>query len=198
MLCFRDVHWHLDRSTAPASEPVSLSDIKDHCEYDDSDKDSWFLNAIATAREMVETDSELSLMSQTWKLYLDRWPADYIELRRPPITAVSSIEYVDAAGDTQTWASANYSTDLVGFPGRVFRGYGKSWPTLRATEPNTVTVTFTAGYSGQNAVPQLAKHAIRLLVGHWFDNRETIPMGDVGNEIALTYTALIRRLKWDL
>lgn len=191
---FRDIHSTLLRTVAPATEPVSLAEAKSHVDAEADDWDDQFDSWIIAAREMVEEDAELSLVEQTWKLTLDRWPGDWIELRRPPVTSVSSITYVDAAGDTQTWSSSNYIVDTNGFPARISRAYATSWPVSRI-QVNSINVTFVAGYS---TVPQLAKQAMLLLIGHWFSNREAVFTGSITKEIELAYEAIIRRLKWDL
>lgn len=194
---FRDVRSSLVRSVAPTVEPLDLFEAKEHLREEGDDEDDLIAGLTKAAREMVEEDAELSLLPQTWKLYLDCFPADWIELRRPPVTAVSSITYVDAAGTTQTLSSSNYTTDLVGFPGRISPAYGVSWPTLRP-QANAIVVTFTAGYASAALVPELAKQAMRLLIGHWYENREAVLVGTISKEIELAYEALIRRLKWDM
>ena len=196
MRVFRDVHSQLVRSVGPTVEPMETTEVKSHLRESSSDENSLIDDLISAAREFVEADTELSLMPQTWILYLDRFPSDHIELRRPPITAVSSVAYVDEDGNSQTWASSNYTTDLVGFPGRVSRAYSTSWPLIRH-QHNSVSVTFTAGYASASLVPALAKHAMLLLIGHWYENREAI--GQIlSKEIELSYTAITRRLKWDM
>ena len=57
--------------------------------------------------------------------------------------------------------------------------------------PNNVAVIYTCGYgSTQAVVPDNAKHAIRMLVSHWYRNREAaseLPF----REVPLTVDALL-------
>lgn len=179
-------------SVAPASEPVTTAELKTHLRVDGSDEDTDIELLGVAARELVETDTERALMPQTLILRLDAFP-DYIELRRCPLRTVTSIQYYDSAGTLTTLAADQYRTDLSSEPGRIAPAWGVAWPTTRPMS-NAVIVTFTAGYDDESEVPAAAKHAIKLLVGHWYRNREAI--GSVGQEIELSYGALIQRLRW--
>ena len=62
--------------TPPTDEPLELDRAKSHCNVplDLAEFDLDFIDWISAAREQVETDSERSLMPQTWELTLDRFP----------------------------------------------------------------------------------------------------------------------------
>jgi hypothetical protein len=57
-----------------------------------------------------------------------------------------------------------------------------------------VQITYLAGYGGAASVPKPAVHAIKMLVGHWYANREAI--GSVGQNVPLGVHALLEPLKW--
>ena len=61
--------------TAPASEPVSLTEAKAHLRLDSADDDSLITALIRSARETAEAHMRRALVSQTWRLSLDRFPA---------------------------------------------------------------------------------------------------------------------------
>ncbi|NJM54606.1 MAG: hypothetical protein HC841_00545, partial [Verrucomicrobiae bacterium] len=127
--------------------PISVDDLNAWMRIISDDyEDDLVETLIHQAVEMVETDTELSLMPQTWRLTLDQWPEDFIELRRPPVTAVSSITYVDSAGSTETLAADQYLVEIDGKPGTITRAFGVSWPALQYRRPGVIKVTFTAGY----------------------------------------------------
>lgn len=186
--------------TGPSSEPVSLDEAKAQCSIDSEDFDGQLTLLIQAAREMVEADTEVRLMPQTLALRLDQFPKEIV-IPAAPVSAVSSITYIDEAGSSQTLSSSIYRTDIHSQPARIALGSSQSWPTTD-TRPNAVTVTVVAGYANAAAVPAVAKQAILLLVADWWKNRETMPMpsgsgaADVpGNAIKTTYDNLIRRLK---
>jgi uncharacterized phiE125 gp8 family phage protein len=190
----RNVNWRLTRTVAPAIEPVSVPEARAHCSYDDTDQDDLIASLITTAREMVETDTQRALITQTWTLKLDGFPCDYIEGRLCPLGSVTGIAYTDSAGDAQTLATSVYLVSNSE-PWRITLKYGQSWPTTLA-QADVVTVTFTAGYGGAADVPERAKQAIKLLVGHWFQNREAVIVGTITKDIELAYDSLIQRLMW--
>lgn len=182
-------------TTAPTVEPVSVDEFREHVRFDSQDEDGRIRDYLAAARQMVEDDTQRALITQTWALRLDEFPCDVIELRRCPVTAVTSITYTDTAGATQTWSSANYVVDIYQEPARITLAYGQTWPATY-DQANAVTVTFTAGYgSAGSSVRETAKQAIRLLAGHWFTNRETADAKNIG-AVAYAYDALIDRLRW--
>lgn len=191
--CFR---WSLAVSSQPSIEPVSADDLRLHSRIETNDEDSVLRGYIKAAREMVEADSQRALITQTLTLKMDRFPSDAIELRRCPVQSVSSITYIDTAGDSQTWSSANYVVNTHSEPGRITLAYGQTWPSTYSQE-NAVTATFIAGYGATElTVKEQARQAIRLLAGHWANNRETVMPGMSTKEIEYSYAALIDRLRW--
>ena len=69
-----------------------------------------------------------------------------------------------------------------------------TWP-CTAPIPDAVQITATIGSNNANGVPQVAKHAIRLLVGHWFQNREGVVNGTISSDVKMTVDALLSSLK---
>jgi uncharacterized phiE125 gp8 family phage protein len=104
-----------------------------------------------------------------------------IKLLRPPLIAVTNIKYTDANGVVQTLTPYDFTTNPTGFyvdaasePGRLFPAPGLSWPTSLLTVPNCVQIHFTAGYGGDaTKVPQTLIIAMKQLVAHWFEHRES-------------------------
>lgn len=163
--------YAITQTVAPTAEPVTLAEAKAHCRIDMTADDTLVGSLIVAAREWVESRLGQQLMPATWRLKLDCFPAWEMELPRPPLTAVSSIGYVDSAGSTQTLSSTLYRVDTDSLPSRVTPAYGQVWPATRG-QTHDVTVTYTAGYASASAVPQTIKQAILLLVSHWYENRE--------------------------
>lgn len=171
--------WTLERTVAPTIEPVTLDEIRDHLNIEDSAHEATTLAYLLVAREAIEKQ-ELSraLLTQTWKLRLDRWPSSgQIRLPRPPLQSVSSITYIDSNGASQTLAASLYAVDAYAEPGRVVPAYGETWPSLRtqAGVP-VVTVTYIAGWTNRGLVPEGIRQAIKLLTGELWENRESVIM----------------------
>ncbi len=175
--------------TAPATEPLSLPEAKAHVRVDSDDENDLIRTLIITAREFVESFTHRALITQTWDLQLDGFPATWstvqIDARQvdsgairfpiPPLQSVTSLSYIDTAGVTQTWAAANYTVDNPQGPkasrGRLVPAWSLYYPVTR-TVPNAVTVRFIAGYGDAPLVPSSLKAAMKLLIGNWWLNRE--------------------------
>jgi uncharacterized phiE125 gp8 family phage protein len=173
-----------------------LAEAKLHCRVDLDDDDTLLTRLIVAARQKAEAKQKRALVTQTWDLKLDKFPAAWpitventlvgrapIGIPLPPLQSIVSINYVDLAGNTQALSSSNYQV-VPGNPGFVVPAYGMTWPSTRR-QPDAVTVRFTAGYGEASAIPSATKAAIFLIVGHLYKYREealcatieSIPMG---------------------
>lgn len=185
-----------DLITAPAAEPVTLADLKEHARVDGSDEDDYLTALIVAARELVERNTGRCLITQTWRLTLDNWPgsgrdawwdglregpitmltsdAAWVDLCKAPILGITSVVTKDEDDAETTWASTNYylAKQPNGY-GRLTRKSGQTWPTLGVRAASAIEVTFTAGY-GANAtdVPSALRHAVKLTATHWYEHRE--------------------------
>jgi uncharacterized phiE125 gp8 family phage protein len=103
--------------TPPADVAVTLADAKAQCriDADQHDEDGLVDGLIQAATQHVESFTHRALITQTWDETFDGFPCGYdgeIWLSKPPVSAVSSLSYIDSAGATQVWASSNYTKDL--------------------------------------------------------------------------------------
>lgn len=171
--------------TAPAAEPLTLAQAKEHLRFTSTDEDALILGLIIAARVRAETITRRALVTQTWEYSLDEFPRceGVIEMPRPILQSVTSITYIDEAGDSQTLSSSLYQADLKSEPGRIVPAYGQAWPATRDGYLNPVTIRFVAGYGLAAAVPQPIKQAMLLMIGHWFYNREDTVIGTIVSEL---------------
>jgi uncharacterized phiE125 gp8 family phage protein len=174
--------------TAPTTEPITLTDIKDHLRIDtDIDSEVEEINSyISAARRWCEHFQNRAYISQTWDWALDEWPASPFPVPLPELQSITSITYYDTDETAATWTATNYIVDTYSDPGRVSLGYGLTYPTTTLRPVNGIIVRFVAGYGdAESNIPDNVKQAIRLLVGHLYENRENtwikplerIPMG---------------------
>jgi len=165
----------LEVTVGPAMEPISLAEAKAHLRVDHTDEDAVIRRLIGAARRRCELVARRAFVSQTLALKLARWPRDgVIRLWRPPLQSVSSIVYVDSAGDSATWDGENYVVEAGVEPPGVWLGYGKQWPTATLRPGLPITVTYVAGYGDAEDVPETYRQAVLLMVGHYFENREAV------------------------
>jgi uncharacterized phiE125 gp8 family phage protein len=162
--------------TAPATEPVTLAEAKVHLRCGD-DEDALLGVLIQSAREAAEHQLGRALITQTWERIIDAFPAAEIELGMPPVDAVVSVVYIDAAGDSQTLASTEYSLDADTSPGWVLPSESAVvWPNTLDTA-NAVRVRFTCGYGAASDVPAAIKAWMLLRIGTLYKLREEVIAG---------------------
>lgn len=167
--------------TPPASEPVTLAEVKAQLRIDaaDTDYDSILTPLITASREWCEGYQNRAYTAQTLEIALDNWPDCEFKLKRPPLQSVSSIKYTDTDSVETTWAAANYIVNDYQEPARIVRAYNVSWPTATLTPVNGIKVRYVAGCADAADVPERAKQAIIMLTAHYFDNGLCEPPGAV-------------------
>lgn len=161
--------------TGPTSEPLTTAEAKAHLRVDVTDDDTLIGTLIVAARQAVEQETARALMPQTWELGLDCFEGE-IRIPRAPLTAISSIKYVDSNGILQTMSSSDYLLDDYSIPPRLTPVYGTSWPGTRE-QTAAVLIRFTAGYTNAAAVPQEIKQWMLLRIGMLYENRESVAAG---------------------
>lgn len=152
----------------PADLPVTVDDVRANSRIDDTDNDALIEGMIKAAMGYAEQWSSRKFAAATWDFGLSAFPLGSICLPLEPVTSVTSIAYLDSHGAPQTVTGYTLTGSDVSFEG--------GWP------PGTeIVVRFVAG----EGVPHEVRQAILLLVGHWYESRETageaqmheIPMG---------------------
>lgn len=186
-------HTGLTLVTAPEVEPVSLAEARLHLRSDDSvtTDDELITSLIVAARQSVESRTNRALVTQTWDAFYEAFPDDRVLLvPKPTLQSVTSVKYRDGSNVEQTLASTEYDTDVSSLPGVVSRGYSKTWPTTYE-RPQAVTVRFVAGYGLAASVPDAIKAAMKLMMGHWYANREAVVTGTISTALEMTVDALL-------
>lgn len=170
--------------TAPAEEPVTLSEAKLHLRVDHSADDTLITALIVAAREQAEHKTGRVLVTQTWEQVLDAFPADEMRLDVPPVQSITSVKYLDEAGDEQTLDGAAYSLDAAKLPGWLFPA--SEWPATY-DGANAVRVRMVCGYGAASAVPATIKAWMLLHVGAGYRQREAFAQGAAPAELPNRY-----------
>ena len=178
-------------TTAPTVEPVTLADAKAHLRVDANAEDAFISSLIVTSRLHVEAALGLALVAQSWLLTLDAWPSSRtLELPLRPVLSVQSVAVRNADGSLSTLAPSLYHLDRRSSPPRIV-ATASPMPTP-AVVADGIEVRFTAGYGAlAGDVPAPIRHALLLLVAHWFENREPVGVGQAATRIPDTVSELL-------
>ena len=185
---------NLTLQSAPAAHPVSLADAKAHLNVDHDEDDDLItacLDAAVGHLDGVAGVLGRALVTQTWDQSIDDFPyGDDLPLFLAPVTSVTSVTYRDMAGDTQTLTADAYMLRQRHGLTWVHLKDGYTWPETD-DEPNAVTVRFVAGYGDDEDVPGPLRAAIKLHIGHLYENREAVNVGNIVTEFPMGDDALI-------
>jgi uncharacterized phiE125 gp8 family phage protein len=156
-------------ATPPSIEPVTLTEAINHLRVPQYEFDTEINAMIVATRQYVENYLNQSLISQTWIKFLDKWPSNgIIKLHKGPVISVQNINYLDTDQENQVLDETAYTTDIISQPALI---KVNEMPEL-SNDYNPIMIHFTAGYGSRvTDIPKSLKHAILLLLGHFFENR---------------------------
>lgn len=158
--------------TGPTTEPLALSDLKNHLRVDSNDDDEYVQDLMQTARIMVEQYTNRALLTQTYDFYYDCFPAgDIIEIPIAPLQSVTHLKYINNSETLTTYSTDYYTVDTTGQCGRIIHDYDTAWPDVYGGR-NQVQVRAVVGYTTSKNVPLPLRQAMMLIAGHLYENRE--------------------------
>jgi len=180
----------LRRTSEPAALAVSRTTAKAHLRVSHTDEDSLIDLYVGSAVRFVEDAVCRALITQTWTVNLDGFCGDIV-LPRPPAASISTFTYLDSSNVSATVSSSLYTLDTSAEPAVIRLKRDQDWPDTYDAN-NSVTVVYTCGYgASETSVPEALKAAILLLVGHSYENREAINIGNIVNELPLAVDRLL-------
>ena len=193
-------------TSAPAVEPVTVSEAKRHLRVDWDEDDEYIADLITASREWLESRTSRALITQSlqgvWTL--PKSPESqlrglYAQLGMEltfwlPRTPLQSVTTAEIEKDLDVWQTLNLTTDYVvdadNDPQRVWlRASAISYwaPTgalinfLGVYAPR-IRISYTAGYGAtRDSVPRAFRRTILAAVGHLYENREAD--GDFPDEL---------------
>lgn len=193
-------NWALTTQSGPNVEPIPTSEAKDHLRVDSTAEDSLIDGLVSAARSLSEQKTRRAFVQQTLDYQVDDFP-DFdgdIRLPRPPLQSVSQVTYTTTDGVVNTVSSSKYVVDSNSEPGRIVLKDGEDWPDDELQVGGAVSVRYIAGYSSNaTGVPVQIRQAMKLMIGHWYENREQTVVGNITHEIPLGADALLSSPKFE-
>jgi len=187
----------LRQTAAPAAEPVTLDETRNHLRVEHDRDDVLIEQQIASARDYIEGETGRQLITATWLLAFDAFPSTVIRIPKPPLQSITSVKYYDGDGVQQTMDAADFQVDVYAEPGRITPAYGTSWPTTRAML-NAVQVTFVAGFGDASTdvaaavLGQKLRQAVLLMVAHMYEFREPVITGTIVNTVPMAVKSIVQ------
>jgi uncharacterized phiE125 gp8 family phage protein len=173
----------------PSAEPWSVAEAKAFLRVEHADDDAIVASLIAAARSHVEAMTRRALLLQRWRFVLDLWPADgRVALRMGPLRELIAARVFDHANNPSAIDVATFVVDAAAeviaspcwslpIPGRASAG---------------IELDVELGFGANAAdVPDSLRHAIRLLVAHWYENRGLAAIGQTVAMLPAGVNALI-------
>lgn len=158
------------QNTKPSLLAITLSEAKDHLRITHDNEDGVIIESIRGATNWVENYLGWRLLTQTWTLYLDQFPADIIRLPYPPLQSVTWIKYYDSNNVQQTYVeNTDYRVDIYSYPARIepINGWDGVYDKIVPVE-----IKFICGFTSADLIDDQIKGAIKLRLADLYENRQ--------------------------
>lgn len=173
------------RVTPPAAGILNQSgDLRPHVRVDDAVEGALIDAYVQAAVDLLDGYSGIlsrCILAQRWAFPV---PLSGCELCLPfPDCRGMTVEQYDG-------------TDFSPVAGAVItEGFDRITITGLPNDRSDIYVLLTAGWATAADVPGNLKQAIRMLVAHWYENRETVVVGTITSEVQFGVDQLLQPLK---
>ena len=164
---------------------ISLADLKTFLKVETTEDDALIQSMLSTARAYVEdytgvlcNNGQVDFYGESFKDF--RFAAG-------PVKSLTSVSYKTDATTYAVLASTGYAFSSKSIPQRL-EFYSPPSPYDKTLE--RVKVVTNTGYN-ETAVPVPLVQAMRLLVGHWYEQRTQVIVGTITAQVPLGIHALL-------
>ena len=190
----RPIFARLEEVAGPATQPITLAEVKAHLRITHSAEDAYLTALIPVATRMVERYLSRRIVSQQVRAWFDMLPGmgndipgfgagvqsvpiryanvgmfRWINLPGQPVKSFEAFKYYTLDNTLMTYDAANYLVDLhdQDMIARVVLQYGSVWPVnLRVSQ--ALALEYTLGYA---TPPADIVHAVKMALAAIFSNR---------------------------
>lgn len=174
-------------------EPITVAQVAANLHVNATIESATLTRLIKAARRRCEEYTGLSLIVRTVEVAFQTFYGEpcippRIVLEYGPVGPIASVTYDDEDNVAQTLAADQYRVDRYTDPPAIVPAYGVTWP-ANVYAFDAVRVRYDAGFSNDNSppnpVPDDIVQAMHLYVGHYFENREAINVGNIVSPLPL-------------
>lgn len=179
----------LAKIVQPSVEPVTLAQAKMHLRVEQEDEDEHIQGLIQAARTYCELRLDRCLIDTRLEMKLDTFPAGIeLALPLPPFSPTPSRQAIEItfknvqlqeisiveAEPVLAPAPGTFIVNRAATPVMLTPNVNGYWPVTGPIR-SAVTIRWWAGYGDTGlAVPKGIRHAMLMLVAHWYGNREAV------------------------
>lgn len=167
-------HQALEIVDVPLVTPVTLAEAKAHLRIDSDDDDVLVTRLIAVATAYTDVKGALgqAMITQKWAQWFGSNPEQTVALILGPLQVVNAVKYYDQDGVLQDDDINNYQVFGTEYASYIGPKDGFSWPNAQ-DRSDAIKIEYTIGFGdAATDVPDTIRHALFLLIGHWYENRE--------------------------
>ncbi len=176
-------HHSLELVDAPLITPITLAEVKAQLrvEHDDDDAILTRLIDVAVAYTDVRGALGQAMITQKWAQWIHSNPPQNVSLILGPVQNVTAVKYYDTDGVIQSDDVNNYQVFGTDFATIISPKDSFTWPAAQQRS-DAIKIEYEIGYGDAiTDVPQTIRHALMLLIGHWYDNREQTGADELSN-----------------
>lgn len=157
-------HRGLLRVTAPAAEPLTLSETKEFLRVPHNDDDARIADIIITARTLAEQWLKRALVTQTWKLIFEDCLDSGARLPMGPVQSITSLTAIDAGGNAQLIDPSMYALSAN----------SETLALLNSIFSTRIELVYVTGYGTASQLPKPIKLGMLQHVSAIYDGQASL------------------------
>ena len=178
----------IERIADAKAEAISLDEARRQCKILDANSDDDLREAIEAARNSVEIVTRNPVVECEYVFYCDSFQS-FFEIHKP-IVSITSFEYKTEEN------TGDYNGSLTGSDYHMNTGQGlitlnNNVMSDLFSQSNAIKITARAGQPNIGAIPGNVKMAMKLMIGHWYNNREAVVIGTISAPLPIGVSDLL-------